>query len=245
MTDAMSSSDIDRVLANIRKLVSVEEDAQSGSGRLVLTADLRVDERAPEEAERPISPADDQPQTSEPFPKNDPGRSLEERIAELQSGASPDRPDEDAQHRGEVPPERGSTVRPVRPERRGAPMVLRPPADEAARTPSAMDEAGAADAEPEGGRPYDEPESRAEASKLRFFHEGPNAEFGRAVYTGRDDPLEPGDDEQFLDEDALRDLVAEIVREELAGALGERITRNVRKLVRREIMRTLSTRDFD
>ena len=124
-------------------------------------------------------------------------------------------------------------------------MVLRPLADEAAQMPPPMDGPGAANADPDSGRPYDDPEARSEASELRFFHAGPNEGVDRAVYTGRDDPLEPGDDEQFLDEDALRDLVAEIVREELAGALGERITRNVRKLVRREIMRTLSTRDFD
>ncbi len=49
----------------------------------------------------------------------------------------------------------------------------------------------------------------------------------------------------YLDEDALRDMVAEIVRQELQGALGERITRNVRKLVRREIHRVLLTQDFD
>lgn len=40
-------------------------------------------------------------------------------------------------------------------------------------------------------------------------------------------------------ENALRDLIAEVVRRELSGELGERITRNVRKLVRRE-MRILS-----
>ena len=48
-----------------------------------------------------------------------------------------------------------------------------------------------------------------------------------------------------IDEDTLRDLVAQIVREELQGALGERITRNVRKLVRREIYRILSSQEFD
>ena len=42
-------------------------------------------------------------------------------------------------------------------------------------------------------------------------------------------------EEAMLDETALRQLVADIVREELQGVLGERITRNVRKLVRREI----------
>jgi len=48
-----------------------------------------------------------------------------------------------------------------------------------------------------------------------------------------------------LDEDALRLLVSEVVREELNGPLGERVTRNVRKLVRREIYRILSSKEFD
>ncbi len=50
--------------------------------------------------------------------------------------------------------------------------------------------------------------------------------------------------DEFLDEDALRDLVADIVRQELQGALGERITRNVRKLVRREIHRALTNQEL-
>lgn len=52
-------------------------------------------------------------------------------------------------------------------------------------------------------------------------------------------------EEAILDEDSLRDLVSEIVRQELQGALGERITRNVRKLVRREIHRVLTARDLE
>jgi hypothetical protein len=43
----------------------------------------------------------------------------------------------------------------------------------------------------------------------------------------------------------LHGIVAQIVREELQGELGERITRNVRKLVRREIHRAIMTRDFE
>ncbi|UWQ64635.1 hypothetical protein K3723_05100 [Leisingera caerulea] len=53
---------------------------------------------------------------------------------------------------------------------------------------------------------------------------------------------ESGD--SYLDEEGLRDLVASIVREELQGPLGERITRNVRKLVRREIHRALAAHDL-
>ena len=48
-----------------------------------------------------------------------------------------------------------------------------------------------------------------------------------------------------IDEAILRELVGDIVRQELQGALGERITRNVRKLVRREIHRMLISQEFD
>lgn len=51
--------------------------------------------------------------------------------------------------------------------------------------------------------------------------------------------------DDILDEEALRDIVSDIVREELQGALGERITRNVRKLVRREIHRALAAQDLE
>ncbi|MDQ7069429.1 MAG: hypothetical protein Q9M48_01545 [Rhodobacterales bacterium] len=54
-----------------------------------------------------------------------------------------------------------------------------------------------------------------------------------------------GVDEAIVDEDMLREMVSEIVRQELQGALGERITRNVRKLVRREIHRALASQELD
>jgi hypothetical protein len=53
------------------------------------------------------------------------------------------------------------------------------------------------------------------------------------------------DEDTILDEESLRELVAEIVRQELQGALGERITRNVRKLVRREIHRALTSHELE
>lgn len=53
----------------------------------------------------------------------------------------------------------------------------------------------------------------------------------------------PQDSDDF-DEEALREVVRDIIREELQGALGERITRNVRKLVRAEINRALASRDL-
>lgn len=51
--------------------------------------------------------------------------------------------------------------------------------------------------------------------------------------------------EPSISEDALREIVCELVRAELQGDLGDRITRNVRKLVRREIHHALATRELD
>lgn len=48
-----------------------------------------------------------------------------------------------------------------------------------------------------------------------------------------------------VDDDALRAIVVAILREELSGDMGERMTRNVRKLVRREINRVLVSRDME
>jgi hypothetical protein len=48
-----------------------------------------------------------------------------------------------------------------------------------------------------------------------------------------------------LDPAVLRPLVAELIREELRGALGQKITSSVRKLIRREVLRTLETRTLE
>ncbi|RWR09078.1 hypothetical protein [Paenirhodobacter populi] len=64
-------------------------------------------------------------------------------------------------------------------------------------------------------------------------------------------PFQEVDDEEDqselpgIDEDALRVLVARLIREELQGVLGQKITQNVRKLVRREIQRSLIGTDFE
>jgi hypothetical protein len=60
-----------------------------------------------------------------------------------------------------------------------------------------------------------------------------------------DDGFDIFEDDRLPDPDALRDMVAEIVRQELQSDLGQRVTRNIRKLVRREIRRALAARDFD
>lgn len=54
-----------------------------------------------------------------------------------------------------------------------------------------------------------------------------------------------GDDDIFVDEDLLRRVVSDIVREELQGKLGERMTRNIKRMVRREVEQSLSLKKFD
>ncbi|MBB5220578.1 hypothetical protein HNP73_000499 [Amaricoccus macauensis] len=47
----------------------------------------------------------------------------------------------------------------------------------------------------------------------------------------------------ILDEESLRSLINQIVREELQGELGDRIGRNLRKMIRREIVQILDERE--
>lgn len=106
----------------------------------------------------------------------------------------------------------------------------------------------------------DSPAADAEGSAARAYAvppESPRSEPDAAPWPARDDPARaapaaeaagPGlfdGDIPGLDEEMLRDIVREIIREELAGTLGERITRNVRKLVRVEINRALTAREFE
>ncbi|WP_108816391.1 hypothetical protein [Loktanella sp. Alg231-35] len=90
--------------------------------------------------------------------------------------------------------------------------------------------------------------------------EAPGPEDEAASELGEIPPTDDDDDEAATDdvianlmaaqtadamaEDALRAMITEIVHEELTGELGERMTRNVRKLVRREINRVLLSREL-
>jgi len=55
----------------------------------------------------------------------------------------------------------------------------------------------------------------------------------------------PDSDESIIDEEVLREIIVDVLREELQGALGQRITRNVRKMVRREIRIALAMEDLE
>ncbi|NNK16921.1 MAG: hypothetical protein HKP51_08460, partial [Sulfitobacter sp.] len=102
-------------------------------------------------------------------------------------------------------------------------------------------------AQPAASKP--EPETAPEPQVSEENTQTRSAAAPETASTDRSENVDLGrdlsDDEQLIDEEALRDLVSDIVRQELQGALGERITRNVRKLVRREIHRALTAQDLE
>lgn len=63
-----------------------------------------------------------------------------------------------------------------------------------------------------------------------------NEQVSATLATSESDPL---------DQEELRALVADMIRDELRGALGEQITKNIRKLVRREINSALINQRID
>lgn len=95
--------------------------------------------------------------------------------------------------------------------------------------------------------------TESERSSASIIHDVEPEEARSAAWTTGEPEVEDdaydavlfADETTEIDEDALRDMVADIVRQELQGALGERITRNVRKLVRREIHRALASSEFE
>lgn len=102
----------------------------------------------------------------------------------------------------------------------------------------------------EGPKAADPPTQSADigAEANRAWADAAEAEVLRRLSEDGEQTVMDADDDRsdvIYDEDVLRELVRDIIREELQGALGERITRNVRKLVRAEISRALAVRDFE
>ncbi len=85
------------------------------------------------------------------------------------------------------------------------------------------------------------------AAEISDFVDAERAIDGTAVdEASEDNDLNLGNDEDTLiDEDMLRDLVVRLVREELQGAVGEKITRSVRRLVRREVERAITLKGLE
>ncbi|MDU8944942.1 hypothetical protein [Ovoidimarina sediminis] len=207
--------------------------------RLLLTPALRVDETdadpAPELPPRRRPRVTTRTLTAERI-------TLEQRIAELEKAVSDD---------GSWEPDGSEEIDTETPRR--FPFGYRPPEDEIEDATILTDEPKDAPAAPEA--PIIEAAPDPASATLRFRTDRPDepARPEPAVEavaptqdTSTDETAAPDlVEESIIDEEMLRDIVAEIVRQELQGELGERITRNVRKLVRREIHRAIMTRDFN
>lgn len=226
MPDPVKNAEIEDVLSSIRRLVADDAPAPmeppavpkaEGADKLVLTPALRIQpqERKVEEAAEPETAPTD----------NWEEVTLEDRIAELEAAvASSDE---------EYEPD-GSEVEPSAPA-----MDLSAFEDDTFE----LSPEHAVAPEPEA-EAVEEPEVAETEAVEDTVEEADEAPAEATSETAEENVFEDDLSEVF-DEEMLRDLVSEFVRKELQGELGERITRNVRKLVRREINRALAARDFD
>lgn len=236
MADETSKQGYDDMLASVRRIVATGDDGANGadSGKLLLTPAFRVAE-TPEPEKAPAAPQRDFPTLAERIAE------LEAAVGESRADWEPDGSEDQAQHAPDavvLPLDlsaRRKSAQPLDPPTNEADLVFAVPGEPEA-TDSAEDEAMTSDTAPTPVK-SEPPAANTAPPMATFRHRG-----GTEPLT----PQSPNDDEPLLlEEAALRELVAEIVREELQGGLGERITRNVRKLVRAEIQRAFAARDLD
>lgn len=272
MSDPVTNLEIEDVLASIRRLVTQadkpadppESPSKQGaglfSGRLVLTPALRVsdDESEPESGDSfaPVQPelvdGAEAAKTGEGALFFSDRRRLEQTIAALEAAVARQgdewEPDgsEDEAAATELDPKLAEVLAAAGQE--DAPEPADPAQDDAAG-PDAVFSHHGEDA-PEDTAPH--PAETAATDPL-----GEDEEYYEDEIALEFDPESEPDAEldhelssylegvPTLEEDALRDLVIQIVRAELHGAMGERITANVRKLVRKEINRALASRELE
>ena len=251
MSDRMTSREIEDVLSSIRRLVSEETrmpPRQEPSGRaqpvladkLVLTPDFRIIDPV-------AAPAADEVEEDADDGWTGGDSRLGARIAVLEAAV--------AQRADEWEPD-GSE----------APSTLTPPhvdagepetemnadhAAEPAPTDDALPEAAAAASDPQDWQPETTPEPNAAMAAtegpepLEWQDEPPETAPPPQAAEVEDALFDEDGGDDLLDEEVLRDMIREIIRQELQGTLGERITRNVRKLVRAEINRAMATKAFE
>jgi len=238
MSDPVTNVDIEDVLASIRRLVSggAEQDRAAparneAAERLVLTPSQRIDEEDQSEQDQPEQDVF----AAEPVVTND-DVSKSDHLPESES-------DFEAE---------GESVAETTEDEADQSAVERTVQSSDMWEPDGDDEDAFADASEAPRLEWRDADTEFAPEAMSFDPDEMAADdlasdsFARSWDAEDEDaPAAFELDEAVLDEEALRDLVAEIVREELMGTLGERITRNVRKLVRREIHRALTSQDFD
>ncbi|MBQ0751171.1 MAG: hypothetical protein KBT70_13330 [Roseovarius sp.] len=261
MSDPVTNVEIEDVLSSIRRLVSngqaervsaaqaaPRESGAPGAERLVLTPALRVDDRAAEVSEDRVWADTPEPDSAD-IPQDDSApEGIEAEQDSTDADTSPEAPSELSAQAAEF--EALVAGR----DDQWEPDGTSDDAYAGDATASALNwseddgseaEGDEAEIAPSADPDWDEADDQASERHVQDWQDADEA-------AARPTPAADADrgegllmDDAVLDEEALRDLVAEIVRQELQGALGERITRNVRKLVRREIHRALTSQDFD
>ena len=221
------------ILASIRRIVREEaEQASSGTERrdgvLPLTPSMRVAAGAAEPA--PKAPPE---ATRDEAPED------EAEVLVLSSDMRVDAPPSPSETPAEAPapepvpePAASETAAPSEPEPTPAPEAPPPAAESPRPEPVAPEPVAPAAAAPSPAAPSPAAPSPAAASAGPSVRDAFSEDAARLPAAVRS-------------EAALRALVREILREELSGELGERVSRNIRVLVEREIRRILAEADGD
>lgn len=254
MSDAGRKMDVEDVLSSIRRLVSEEarsapeakkpevsvskpiskpvEPPEPAREKLVLTPAFRISEdgAAPEQPAKQVIPEQTfRMPAHEPepvaFPADTPENSdpVAETVSQTSEQATPEEPEvaDDTLSPIDLAQFAAAPPFPAETAPQFEPALEMPEPVKTAEAETAVEPSAPVEPEP------------AEVPS----HPIHDTEFDKIDYTS--------EQEKYLDEETLRELVSEMVRSELQGELGDRITRNVRKLVRREIHRALASRDFD
>ncbi|MGY6703524.1 hypothetical protein [Roseinatronobacter sp.] len=237
----MSRREIEDVLSSIRRLVAQdpprqeqsppEGDAEGASGKLILTSELRVADGLVQTATESPAAVDAEPEAPEEMPA--------------------------AAHQATDAPEKVETPSAIHMLRAMNQRVSDHRAGGMQKTAAAQTDADTIPARAQSGTDDDRDLAlEATLARLEQALSQPTPQTGPD--TAAQDPLPgadeaaqdaprhqqiaPSPDEPVIDEAMLYQIVANIVRQELQGELGERITRNIRKLVRAEVARELQLR---
>ena len=258
MSDPTTPSAPDPALSSIRRLVNADRTATGSGPRplLLLSPDLRIDAR-PEVSDGPLT-LTPQDRVSDDLTDNDGAGS---GAAERPTDAQADDPAARLRHAvrdprsadgGDRRDDRFDAAR----DRQIAALKAAVTASHAAqandtRSASRLDRpkfwdpawidgttAESSEAANDTGEPEDAP-------RFTHHHRGAGESTGTGSLERRDGARDSAGLPATLSDDALRDLVSDIVREELSGALGQQVSGNIRKLVRREVARHLSMRDAE
>lgn len=241
MNETVTQAEVEDVLSSIRRLVgqtkAVSAPAkQTGTKRLVLTPQQRIgqDDVLMLKPEDSVHPAADWQEYEEP------PLVLSQRVEDKETG--PNSPEV----REEPPTTRrkASDVSALTAKIAALEMAIARTTDQWEPDGNSRDPYAGTQPPAMTWRENVELDATGTPLSVQSGHSAPQPQPVTPDQTPAEEAVQAAIDEQVIDEETLREMVAEIVRAELQGALGERITRNVRKLVRREIHRALAAQDL-